>query len=192
MTLGLMFGIAALWVTIVMPEGAGVLGVLLIAFAGAVQLWHERTPPAAGGLTWRAATSKLLAEQPWRETPAKVLNTRGTVLVFPGGEYVRVTGLPAAPPTGDVIADMWLRFFVERFRAEAVDVSWRVRRNGLADGTATLVLPDGRGFTEQLDRAPLDLFANVVREKALWVAGNRVVGFPCYPVVATARLGNGT
>lgn len=77
-------------------------------------------------------------------------------------------------------------------RAEAVDVSWRVRRNGLADGTATLVLPDGRGFTARLDRAPLDLFANVVREKALWVAGNRVVGFPHYPVVATARFGNST
>jgi hypothetical protein len=74
------------------------------------------------------------------------------------------------------------------FQADAEISSWRERRNGLADGTVALRLPDGRRFTAQLDRAPLDLFANVAHDKILWVADNGVVGFPYYPIVAAARL----
>jgi len=49
-----------------------------------------------GTTRWESAMERLLATQPWRETPVLVLNTRGTVLVLPGPEYVRVAGLSAA------------------------------------------------------------------------------------------------
>lgn len=244
-------------------------------------------------LRWPKAARRLLATQPWRETPAMVLNVRGTVLVLPGGEHIRVYGLrpeacevvirarrvwlvgpdaagwlavrvdglhtpwPArrvrprqgapAGPNGQGIATMWVTNVVasarvmlvagvcggvgvvaqavlpwghwlsylsvtcllfsvgplwwglrlvkrlehdERswVRAEAVEPVWEARASGLASGTITLAFPDGRWVTAHLRRAPLDLFANVAREKALWVADNGVVGFPHYPIVARARV----
>lgn len=287
---------AALWVLLARLDLADTFpplysNALWLTLFAAVTLSHRRTPPVAIRPMWRGSLRRLLATRSWRETPAKVLNTRGTVLVLPGGEYIRVSRLPAAvrevvvwagrvrlvgpdddgrlavrvdglstvwsarrvPPTpgtaalpsGEPIATMWVRRFVERIRAvyiaailftalslilvvmpgpwwnvltlasysfaavaiglrvrylarlqstgtwiqtEATAPSWRARRNGLADGTVTLSFPDGRRFTVQLDRAPLDLFTNVVRERSLWVAQNWVVGYPHYPNVATARF----
>lgn len=271
-----------------------VLTVLLVGIA-TVAVSQVRTPPGVGGWVWRPAPRRLLAEQPWRETPVKVLNLRGTVLVLPDGVYVRVSGLPAAargvvvrtrrvwtvgpdaegrlavrveglytpwparriPPrpgtaalpadgrttamtarhaevtsgrvtTGvlavlsllalmsgvlAVLGGAWTDYlqtavyvllavaflarvrYLRQFRpsapwvrVEAATPSWRARGGGLASGTVTVTFPDGRRRTAQLDRAPLDLFANVVREKGLWVAGDRVAGFPDYAVVATVRL----
>ena len=49
---------------------------------------------------------------------------------------------------------------------------------------------NGHDVTEgaHLDGAPLNLFANVRRESALWGTDNDVVGFPQYPIVAVTRL----
>jgi hypothetical protein len=254
--------------------------------------WRVDTRIEPSAMEWRPIPRQLLAEQPWRETPALVLNARGTVLVLPEGEYVRVRGLPqavrevvvrtrrvwlvgpdtrgrlvvrvdglympwparriapqratAALPTGESIAAMWVRFhrapvravfalmgvatlfrvvataippwqwwdvlitvayvvviglswswfrYFARLRptgpwvrADAEIQSWQARRNGLADGTIALRFADGRLFTAQLDKAPVDLFANVAHDKILWVAGNGIVGYPYYPVLAAARL----
>lgn len=257
-----------------------------------VAMWYLLPPTRFSGTAWRQADKRLLAKHSWRETSVRVLITPGTILVLPGGEYVRVPRLPAAArevvvragrvflvgpddngrlavrvdglhaawaacrtppveasaalPSDDPIATIWLRPLTSPWlptafgfmalgsaltmvgaglppwdwvafarssammvfavaglwrirqprrlrhtepwvRAEATVSSWRARWNGLADGTVTLDLPDGRRCTAQLRRAPLDLFADVRQERGLWVSGN-VVGFPHYPVLATAEL----
>ncbi|HEX6353528.1 hypothetical protein [Actinophytocola sp.] len=283
---GLVLGALVLW----RPEWYSVaIGMI---FVGVVQSRFGVVPTQ---MPWRAATGPLLAGQPWRETPVRVLNTIGTVLYLDNGEYVLVRVLPAAArevivragrvwlvgpdakgrfavrvdgshtawpakrirpvtgtaalPTHEPIAAMAARVLVERMRpmagffpvlavlylvmavfsttydgewwwypfaaffvfltvmfwvsyrqlkrlrptepwtrAQASEPSWRVRGNGTATGTVVLDFPDGRRVTAHLDRAPLDLFVNVRQEKALWIAGNGVVGFPHYPSVALARL----
>lgn len=77
-------------------------------------------------------------------------------------------------------------------RAGAAVSSWRVRWNGFVAGTVVLTLPDGRVLIAHLNRAPLDLFANVRQENALWIAGDHEVGFPHYGIVAFARLAPAT
>jgi hypothetical protein len=246
-------------------------------------------------VTWTAATKALLAGHPWRETPVRVLNARGTILYLYSGEYIRVRRLPplvrelvvrtgrvwlvgpdakgrlavrvdglytvwpaqripprpgtAALAVNEPIAAMGTRLAMERLRpafgfflalialytvmavfgtifdgewwwflyvvvyvvivlgfwssyralkrlsptgpwvrATASEPTWQVRWNGTATGTVVLDFPDGRRFAAHIDRAPLDLFVNVQREKALWMAANGVVGFPHYPSVALARL----
>jgi hypothetical protein len=47
---------------------------------------------------------------------------------------------------------------------------------------------DGQRYTAHLEGVPVDLFANAWRAETLWVAGNGVVGFPDYPVIAFACL----
>jgi hypothetical protein len=271
---------------VALPVGQLFLPLVLAIF------WRVDVRLEPSALEWRPMPRQLLAEQPWRETPALVLNSRGTVLVLPDGEYLRVRGLPqpvrevvvrtrrgwlvgpdaegrlvvrvdglympwparrippqhatAALPTSELIATMWVSLHHAPARAVfalmgvatlfrvvataippvrwwdvlvtvaymvAVAISWswfrhfdrlrhtgpwvqadaettalRTHRNGLADGTIALRLPDGRRFTAHLDRAPLDLFANVAHDRTLWVADNGVVGYPYYPVVAAARL----
>lgn len=48
-----------------------------------------------GASRWPVAARRLLADEPWRETNATVLDTRGTVLALPNGEHLRVYGPPA-------------------------------------------------------------------------------------------------
>jgi hypothetical protein len=292
-TFALMYAASSVWMLIGAPRSVDVIVSVSTPaiWLMIVAMWHSFPPTRFGGTVWRQADKRLLAEHSWRETSVRVLNTRGTVLVLPGGEYVRVGLRPAARevvvragrvflagpddggrlavrvdglhaawtarrippleataalPSDDPIATIWLRpltspvlpvafafvalgsvltmigavlppwdwgafarssamvvFAVAGWwwirqprrlrhtepwiRAEATVASWRVRWNGLADGTVTLDLPDGRRCTAHLCRAPLDLFADVRQEQVLWVAGN-VVGFPHYPVLALAKL----
>lgn len=291
----LAFYAAAFWLGVEGKDlGLGFLALGALLWLNVFSFYPDLVRPT----TWRPASRRLLAEQPWRETAVRVLNTNGTKLYLTGGEYIKVQALPpavremivragrvwlvgpdakgrlavrvdglltawparripplqgtAALPTGEPITRILLRpltdsrrsvafaalafiailqmiasilpparnwswfaaavvmlvgsvvgFALTRrlrrlfisshvtdpwIRAGATVTSWRVRRNGLVAGTVALTLPDGRALTAHLDRAPLDLFANVHQEKALWLAGDRVVGFPYYAVVAFARL----
>lgn len=81
------FGIAA-W-----QADAPVIAVPM-CLLGVVMVWHAFTRSVPGVSRWPAAARLMLEEQPWRETPATVLDTRGTVLVLPGDQHVRVHGLP--------------------------------------------------------------------------------------------------
>jgi hypothetical protein len=271
---------------VAVPAGQLALPLVVATF------WRVGTRIEPSAVEWRPVLGQLLAEQRWRETPALVLNLRGTVLALPGGEYIRVSGLPqtvremvvrarrvwvvgpdaagrlavrvdgmyvpwparrvpppratAALPTDDSIVAMWmrlhlpparavftvigaltllrvavtaippwrwwdilvtvayvlalvpcwswLRYFARLrhsgpwVRADAEIQSWQARRNGLANGTVALRFPDGRRFTAQFDKAPVDLFANVAHDRVLWVSDNGVVGYPYYAVLAAARL----
>lgn len=76
--------------------GAPVLSVVMSTtlLAG---LWQTLTRSARQpAQAWIPAARRLLASEPWRETPATVLDTRGTVLALPGCGHVRVYGLTAA------------------------------------------------------------------------------------------------
>jgi hypothetical protein len=270
---------------VTVPAGPLALPLVLAFF------WRVGTRIEPGPMEVRPVPRQLLAEQPWRETPALVLNLRGTVLALPDGEYLRVRGLPqvvrevvvrarrvwvvgpdaagrlavrvdgmyvpwparrvpppratAALPLGETIVAMWVRHstppraavvllgvvalvnvpvaaippwrwwdvlvsvayvivvvigwsWFRHFarlrhsgpwvRADAEIQSWQARRNGLADGTIALRFADGRRFTAQLDKAPVDLFANVAHDGILWATDHGVVGYPYYPVLAAARL----
>jgi len=271
---------------VTVPAGQLAMPLVIVTF------WRVGTRIEPSAMEWRPIPRQLLAGQPWRETSALVLNVRGTVLVLPDGEYVRVRGLPqavrevvvragrvwvvgpdaagrlavrvdgmympwparrvsprqatAALPAGDSIVATWVRLhrssaggvfaligfcavlrvavavippwrawdilvtvafvlavipswswlrYVTRLRhtgpwvrADAEIQSWQARRNGLADGTVALTFADGRRFTAWLDKAPVDLFANVTHDRILWVTENGVVGYPYYPVLAAARL----
>lgn len=282
---GIVVTLAASFVAMFM--GGADVGVLAVqVFFLLVLLWWT----AFGWWCATPASRRLLAEHPWQAATVRVLNTRGTVLALPDGQYFRVNGLPsvarevvvragrvwlagpdsagkaavrvdglltawkatrieprdgtAALPSGGEIATMtahsataatrraaivasvfwslvlvllvlewhwwtaaativglacaatsWLVYARLRrlrptgpwLRAEASAPTWRLHGNGFADGTVDLDLPDGRAVVAHLDRAQLDLFANVRQEGALWVAGD-VVGFPHYPVLAAARF----
>jgi hypothetical protein len=255
-------------------------------------VWQTVRQTVSGASRWPAAARRLLADEPWQETKATVLDTRGTVLALASGEYVRVYGLPAparevavragrvwtvgpdaegwlavrvdglhtpwpakrirarnaapaVPTAGPVVAgwvdhllgraraDLWyvlatsaglvlltmiavpgwlvalvaagaaagvaaavwqvrrvtrLRTAGPWRRADATVSSWTNRLQGRADGTIALRFPDGHRYTAHLEGVPIDLLANAWREEALWVAGNGVVGFLDYPVVAFAQL----
>lgn len=292
---GLVFGsalvVATVWLYVAIPGFAEGYGPLVTLAYLTVSTMISFLPVFASSSAGMPASDA----QPWQETPVKVLNTYGTVLVLPDGRYVRVNGLPAALrevvvragrvwivgpdaagnlairadgphtawparlieplpgtaalPTGEPVAVMSMRLKADALRlpcvmvttcglsavlfalppkaswlqilavlvacayvtvvvacwswylsvrrrrqagywvqVEATAPSWRTRRSGLADGTVTLSFPDGRKFSVRIKRAPLDLFANVVRERTLWVADNWVVGYPHYPIAATARF----
>jgi len=269
--------------------------VLAVFMAGAllVMMWQLLTHWMPGGSRWPAAARRLLEDEPWRETNATVLDTRGTVLALPSGEHVRVHGLPAparevavragrvwtvgpdaagwlavrvdglhtpwpaqqiaarnaepAAPTAEPVTTIWVRRLVREARgtlwlallaaigfvlltvfahadlwlvaaavaigavgvaaaawqvrhvarlrpvgpwqrADATVSSWTNRMQGRADGTIAVRFPDGHRYTAHLEGVPVDLFANAWREETLWVAGNGVVGFPDYSVIALAYL----
>jgi hypothetical protein len=63
---------------------------------GIVGMWQAFRHFMPASMRWIAAARRLLSDEPWRATPATVLDTRGTVLVLPDGGHVRVYGLPAA------------------------------------------------------------------------------------------------
>ncbi len=81
-------------------SGVPVLG-LAIGATMLIGVWQAVTRRRQPGQDWIAAARRLLAHEPWRETPATVLATRGTVLALPGGEHLRVHGLPA--PAREVV-----------------------------------------------------------------------------------------
>jgi hypothetical protein len=68
---------------------------VVMAAVGLVGMWQAFRHAMPASMRWVAAARRLLSDEPWRETPATVLDTRGTVLVLPAGEHVRVYGLPA-------------------------------------------------------------------------------------------------
>lgn len=72
---------------------APVLAVLLLA-VGLVGTWMCLRELVPGASRWPAIARRLLSEQPWRETPGTVLDTRGTVLALADGTCLRVYGLP--------------------------------------------------------------------------------------------------
>lgn len=83
-------GVVAWWWDVA-PVMAVVMGGL-----GLVAIWQTFRHFMPSSMRWIAAARRLLSDEPWRETPATVLDTRGTVLVLPDGGHVRVYGLPAA------------------------------------------------------------------------------------------------
>ncbi|MFI7676823.1 hypothetical protein [Actinophytocola sp. NPDC049390] len=83
-----------------MWRGAPVVG-LAVGAAMLVGGWQTAARGSQPGHAWIVAARRLLTDEPWRETPATVLATRGTVLALPGGEHVRVYGLDA--PARDVV-----------------------------------------------------------------------------------------
>lgn len=73
---------------VAVPAGQLALPLVVATF------WRVGVRIEPSAMEWRPVLRQLLAEQPWRETPALVLNMRGTVLALPDGEYLRVRGLP--------------------------------------------------------------------------------------------------
>ena len=73
-------------------------------------------------------------------------------------------------------------------RGEATVSSWTNRLGGVGDGIIAVRFPDGHRYTVELERVPLDLFANAWREEMLWVAPGGVVGFRDYPVAVFAEV----
>jgi hypothetical protein len=78
------------WLWHVLPE-------LSVFFGGAglVAAWQLTTRTVSTGTRWPASARRMLSDEPWREVPVTVLDTRGTVVKFPDGEQVRVHGLSA-------------------------------------------------------------------------------------------------
>jgi hypothetical protein len=79
-------------------------------------------------------------------------------------------------------------------RADATLPSWHARQRGRGDGTATVRVPNGERFTVDLRAVHLDVLANMCQTESVWIAGTpthgatRAVGFPGYPIVATAHF----
>lgn len=116
-----------------------------------VNFWRADPRIEPSAMEWRPLPRQLLAEQPWRETPALVLNTRGTVLVLPDNEYIRVRGLP--PAAREVVVRtrrVWLvgpdtrgRLVV---RVDGLYMPWPARR--ISPQRATAALPTGELVAE--------------------------------------------
>lgn len=258
-----------------------------------VYVWGVIADFVPGRPGWVRPARRLLAEQPWRPSPATVLDVRGTVLALPDGTHVRVDGLPVAArevvvragkvalvgpdsagwlavrvdgmhtpwparvvrsrdaepatPSATPVTTMWVDRRVGRRTADlaalaagtvvlavlalvvgregwvlpgvlafgaigavwlwqrlraarrlrhrgpwekafAIMLDWESRPYGTGDGRIELRFPDGRRCVAELSGVPLDVLANAWREEALWVTDGNVVGFPDYPVVATARF----
>jgi hypothetical protein len=92
----LLTALASVALSMWMRTGAPVLG-FAMAIPVLAALWQALTRSARQpAQVWIPAARRLLASEPWRETPATVLDTRGTVLALSGGPHVRVYGLVAA------------------------------------------------------------------------------------------------
>ncbi|GLW95879.1 hypothetical protein Aglo03_66950 [Actinokineospora globicatena] len=79
----------------------------------------------------------------------------------------------------------------EWVRVDAALDPWKARRDGTASATATLRFADGTTRTAELSAATVDLLGAIFDNSAVWVAGTGdhvAVGFPGYPLVASARL----
>jgi len=97
--------------------------------------------PALSAATWRPGMRALLARQPWRELPVRVLNATGTTLCSPAGEHLGVRAMPAAVrelvarkgKVGVVGPDAKGRLVV---RVDGLLTLWPARRIPPVDGTA--------------------------------------------------------
>lgn len=183
--------------------GPDTKGRLVVRVDGLLTLWPARRIPPVDA-TAAQPTGRPVMELWLGSATNRWQSIMGGVLVFIGAVNlvlgvlprtdVALAALGASFLISGVVHWVWVRRYRRLLptsswtRTEATAPTWRVRRNRTADGTVALDLPDGRRLTAHLTRAPLDLFAIVRQEKALWLADDTVVGFPHYPVLARAKL----
>lgn len=85
------------WLVIASPDVGGVVVVGLsgIFMVGSAVVTLVLTPMVST-VMWPPGTRALLAGEPWRAVPVRVLNAPGTTLWLGEGQYVRVRRMPAA------------------------------------------------------------------------------------------------
>lgn len=89
--------VVGVWLVIASPDvgGAVLVGFSGVFLAGTAVVTFVSTPTLSTVL-WQPGTRALLAGEPWRAVPARVLNTTGTTLWLGEGQYLRVRMMPAA------------------------------------------------------------------------------------------------
>jgi hypothetical protein len=146
--------------------------------AGLVGTWQFFAQNVPGSFGWPAAARRMLSEQPWRELAVTVLDTRGTVVALPDGEWLRVYGLPkpareVAVRTGRIWAVGPDRAGTFAVRVDGLHTPWPARRvsarkaEAATPGTEPIVTAWGRHLVE---RARGDLWYALVGAAAVAMA----------------------
>jgi len=147
-----------------------------------------------------------LSSRQWGDLAFTVVWAAGLVLVvvLTSAAQVWLVPLAAVVGLGAVARSAWRLRAVHRVaallhtgqwqRADATLPSWEAGHHGRGDGTATARLTSGERFTVDLRAVHLDVLANTSQTESIWIAGTPAhgrtlaVGFPGYPVLATARF----